>query len=114
MKFKQINESTELKKFVENLKEIKINFIGIDNLKNLNFETLDEENGGDEAIKDVEKYLTNVINGQYTLRLAFNSLRSMQKLAVYRLERSENNKKKEYYNGYLKIMDSVLYDLEVK
>ena len=78
------------------------------------FYEVDEENGGDEAIKDVEKYLTNVINGQYTLRMAFNSLRSMQKLAVYRLERSENNKKKEYYNGYLKIMDSVLYDLEVK
>lgn len=118
MKFKRLNESANLNRYVKNAKSCTSAFkYGVTD--NLTFDTFAEDEGGNKALQEVEKYLGYVINGQCDLRFAIDSLFSYRKQANYNLERALVSKgdkaeyKQDYFRGYLKVLETVLCDLEI-
>lgn len=115
MKFKRLNEKVSAKRFSGNAKSFSSARYDID----LDFNTFAEEEGATKALEDIEKVFGYVLDGKYTLRNAISVLMNFQKGKTYDLERAEKSKgeraeyKQDYANGYLKVMDSVLYDLEI-
>ena len=115
MKFKKLNEKVSAKRFSGNAKSYSSARYDID----LIFNTFAEEEGATKALEDIEKVFGYVLDGKYTLRAAISMLMDYQKGETYDLESAEKSKgekaeyKRDYANGYLKVMDSVLYDLGI-
>lgn len=107
MKFKQLNESININRFVSNVSDrCSVSFYG--QFKDLSLENFAEDEGGTKALEEVQHLFEKVLDGEQPISSVARDLSRHCKEAESRILREKDEFKRDSLVGYIKVLKAVL------